>query len=43
MEPKATFACHDVMKNPEIEHDFARFDVHLNKYFAGLIQHEQAI
>ena len=43
MEPMETFACHDVMKNPDIENDFARFDAHLNKHFAGAIQHEQAI
>ena len=33
MEPMETFACHDVMKNPDIENDFARFDAHLNKHF----------
>lgn len=43
MEPIETFACHDVMKNPDIENDFARFDAHLKKHFAGAIQHEQAI
>lgn len=29
MERLPTFADHDVMKNPEIEADFARFDAHL--------------
>lgn len=43
MEPLETFACHDVMKNPNIENDFARFVAHLNKHFAGVVQHEQAI
>ncbi|MEO1094315.1 MAG: NAD(P)H-dependent oxidoreductase [Cyanobacteria bacterium J06638_28] len=33
MEPLATFACFDVMKNPEIENDFLRFEAHLNKHF----------
>ncbi len=28
-----TFAAHDVMKNPQIEADFARFDVHLDGLF----------
>ena len=26
-------ACHDVMKNPDIDNDFARFEAHLNKHF----------
>jgi hypothetical protein len=43
MQPKKTFAWHDVMKNPDIQNVFARFDVHLKKHFAGVIQHEQAI
>lgn len=25
-----TFACYDVMKNPQIENDFERYKVHLN-------------
>jgi len=33
MKPLPTFACHDVMKNPEIEQDFVRFDAHLKQYF----------
>lgn len=28
-----TFACYDVLKNPEIESDFARFEAHLNQHF----------
>ena len=27
-----TFACYDVIKNPDIENDFARFDAHLSQY-----------
>ncbi|MEL6197835.1 MAG: NAD(P)H-dependent oxidoreductase [Pseudomonadota bacterium] len=34
MEPLATFAAFDVMKNPAIEADFARFDAHLATQFA---------
>ena len=33
MQPLPTFACHDVMKNAEIEKDFLQFEAHLNKYF----------
>ncbi len=33
MEPLTTFAAFDVMKNPEIETDFARFDAHLRNIF----------
>ena len=33
MEPMETFACHDVMKNPDIDNDFARFEAHLSKHF----------
>lgn len=29
MEPLDTFACHDVLKNPQIENDFERFDAHI--------------
>ena len=32
--PLPTFAAHDVVKNPEIESDFARFDEHLKATFA---------
>ncbi|MBO9446326.1 NAD(P)H-dependent oxidoreductase [Ruegeria sp. R14_0] len=34
MQPLPTFAAFDVMKNPEIEADFARFDAHLKTTFA---------
>jgi modulator of drug activity B len=33
MEPLQTFACYDVMKNPDIDNDFARFEAHLARYF----------
>lgn len=33
MEPRETFAAYDVMKNPEIEADFNRFDAHLSAQF----------
>ena len=33
MEPLPTFAAHDVMKNPDIENDFARFEAHLSEHF----------
>ena len=33
MTPLETFACHDVMKNPDVENDFARFEAHLDKLF----------
>ena len=34
MAPLPTFAAFDVMKNPEIEADFARFDAHLGAVFS---------
>jgi modulator of drug activity B len=34
MQPLPTFACFDVMKNPSIDHDFLRFEAHLNQHFA---------
>lgn len=34
MEAVPTFAAYDVMKNPDIDNDFARFDAHLNRVFA---------
>lgn len=34
MEKLPTFSAHDVMKNPDIEADFARFDAHLKSIFA---------
>ena len=36
MQPLETFACFDVMKNPDIENDFIRFETHLNKHFQAL-------
>ncbi len=33
MEALPTFACHDVMKNPEIEADLERFEAHINAHF----------
>lgn len=33
MQPLETFVCYDVMKNPEVENDFSRFEKHLDKYF----------
>ncbi|MEM0965337.1 MAG: NAD(P)H-dependent oxidoreductase [Verrucomicrobiota bacterium] len=33
MEPMETFACYDVMKNPSIEDDLERFEVHLKQNF----------
>lgn len=36
MEPMETFSSHDVMKNPDVENDFARFDSHLNRLFPNL-------
>ena len=36
MKPLETFACHDVLKNPEVENDFIRFEAHLNKLFPSV-------
>lgn len=33
MKPMETFACFDVMKNADVESDFKRFEIHINKYF----------
>ena len=33
MEPLETFACYDVLKNPQIEQDFLRFEKHLANNF----------
>jgi modulator of drug activity B len=33
MTPLPTFAAHDVMKNPELDRDFPRFDAHLSAHF----------
>ncbi len=34
MEAMDTFACYDVLKNPDIENDFVRFEAHLDRLFA---------
>lgn len=36
MEPLPTFACFDVMKNPDIANDFIRFEAQLNQHFPAL-------
>ena len=33
MEPLETFACYDVLKNPDIENDFRRFEEHIARNF----------
>ncbi len=33
MTPLETFACYDVLKNPDVENDFSRFEAHLAKLF----------
>lgn len=33
MTPLETFACYDVMKNPDVENDFVRFEAHMNGLF----------
>jgi modulator of drug activity B len=33
MTPLKTFACHDVLKNPDVENDFVRFETHLDDLF----------
>lgn len=33
MTPLPTFACYDVLKNPDIENDFKRFDAHIDEHF----------
>lgn len=33
MSPLETFVCHDVLKNPDIEGDFARLEAHLDLQF----------
>ena len=43
MEPVETFACHDVMKNPDIENDLIRFEAHLNEHFSGAGHDEQKL
>ncbi len=36
MSPLETFVCYDVMKNPNVEKDFIRFEEHLDKLFPTL-------
>ncbi|MEM1446575.1 MAG: NAD(P)H-dependent oxidoreductase [Planctomycetota bacterium] len=36
MDPLPTFACHDVMKNPDIENDLTKFRQHLTAAFLGV-------
>lgn len=38
MQPLPTFACFDVMKNPNPEHDFAEFEAHLSSHFSSVSQ-----
>ncbi|MDJ0793828.1 MAG: NAD(P)H-dependent oxidoreductase [Woeseiaceae bacterium] len=33
MEPLETFVCYDVLKNPDVENDFVRFEEHIAKHF----------
>ncbi|MEM7611834.1 MAG: NAD(P)H-dependent oxidoreductase [Pseudomonadota bacterium] len=33
MQALETFACYDVLKNPEIDNDFSRFEAHIAKHF----------
>jgi modulator of drug activity B len=33
MEQLPTFACFDVVKNPQIEQDLKDFEQHINQYF----------
>lgn len=36
MSPLETFACYDVLKNPDIENDFKRFEAHLDDQFPSV-------
>lgn len=38
MEPMDTFACYDVMKNPQIESDFERYRNHLSRFYPAINQ-----
>ncbi|MBO9426013.1 NAD(P)H-dependent oxidoreductase [Labrenzia sp. R4_1] len=42
LEKLPTFAAYDVMKNPDIENDFVRFDAHLTKIFKEDTSHAAA-
>lgn len=37
MSPLKTFACYDVLKNPDVENDFKRFEAHLDDLFPKVI------
>jgi modulator of drug activity B len=41
-EKLPTFAAYDVMKNPDIENDFVRFDAHLTEIFKEDTSHAAA-
>ncbi len=41
MTPLPTFAAHDVMKNPELDRDFARFDAHISAHFQPVLTPER--
>ncbi len=46
MTPLPTFAAYDVMKNPQVEADFARFDAHLAANFgqaAGIVEQRAGV
>ena len=36
MTPLETFACYDVLKNPDVENDFIKFEAHLDKLFPSV-------
>ncbi len=36
MMPLKTFACYDVLKNPEVKNDFVKFEAHLDRLFPSL-------
>ena len=36
MTPLETFACHDVLKNPDVENDFIRFEAHMDRLFPSV-------
>ena len=38
MKPMETFACYDVMKNPDVDNDFKRFEAHLNRLFPPVVE-----
>ena len=37
MESLPTFACYDVMKNPQVEQDFERYRAHLKEHFSASV------